>query len=148
MTDALAAQPTGIHHLRLTVTDVVRSKEFYSRVFGADPVTDFTGEAGDPTVLQDPAKLFGGCVFLFGGQLLGLRPGAPTGDRFDPTRVGLDHVSLTVGSVDDLDHAAERLTAAAIEHGGVQVLGGGALAILSIQDPDDINLELCAVIAR
>ena len=77
-------------------------------------------------------------------QLLGLRPVARAGDTFDSTRVGLDHVSLGVASVDALTAAAAALDEAGVEHGSVDVLPGTGMAILSLQDPDDINLELVA----
>jgi len=46
-----------------------------------------------------------------------------------------------VDSRADLEAAAERLSADGVPHGEVTDLGG--LLILSLQDPDDINLELC-----
>ena len=71
---------------------------------------------------------------------------AEAGDRFRSTRVGLDHLSLAVGSAEDLQEAAARLDAAGVEHGEVTELTGFGIAILSVQDPDDINLELTAQI--
>lgn len=136
--------PQGIHHVRLTVTDIMRSKAFYTQLFGMDPAMDFSDQAGDPEALRDPQRLFAGCIFGVGDQLLGLRPAAQSGDRFDSTRVGLDHVSLGLGSVDELSEAARRLDAAGIENGGVDDLGELGMVILSIQDPDNINLELVA----
>jgi len=143
-----AATPTGLHHVRLTVTDIDRSKSFYMHVFGSDPIADFSDQAGDPAVRADPERLFGGCVFSVGQQILGLRPVAPAGDRFDSERVGLDHLSLAVGSVQDLRTAADRLTRAGVTHGDVRELTGFGLAILSLQDPDDINLELAAPVSQ
>jgi len=138
------ARPGAIHHVRLTVTDIARSKEFYVRLLGAGPAVDFSDQAGDPAVLADPARIYGGCVFSVGDQLLGLRPVAEAGDRFRSTRVGLDHLSLAVGSPEDLHAVAARLDAAGVEHGQVTELAGFGIAILSVQDPDDINLELTA----
>jgi glyoxylase I family protein len=142
--DGPAAQPLGLHHVRLTVTDIGRSRAFYLKVFGSEPIADFTDQAADPAARSDPNRLFAGCIFAFGSQLLGLRPGAPAGDRFSPERVGLDHLSLAVGSPDLLQAAADRLTRAGITHGEVRQLPGAGLVILSLQDPDDINLELTA----
>jgi glyoxylase I family protein len=144
MTQIPLAQPQAIHHVRLTVTDIGRSKEFYRSLLGTDPVIDTSDQAGQPGVSEDPARFYGGCVFAVGDQLLGLRPVAGAGDRFVSTRVGLDHVSLAVGSRDELTAAAGRLDAAGIEHGEVTDLTDAGLVILSLQDPDDINLELCA----
>jgi glyoxylase I family protein len=143
---APAAVPTGIHHVRLTVTDIARSRMFYTQVFGSPPAVDFSEQAGDPEVRADRGRLFGGCVFVFGQQIVGLRPAAPAGDRFDASRVGLDHISLTVASLAALESAAERLRATGIPHGIITNLPAFGLAILSLQDPDDINLELVAVL--
>jgi glyoxylase I family protein len=143
---APVAQPTGIHHVRLTVTDIARSKAFYTQVLGSPPAVDFSDQAGDPEVREDQFRLYGGCVFLVGQQVVGLRPVAPAGDRFESTRVGLDHLSLLVGSAEALDEAAARLEAAGIAHGSVTELAGFGLRILSLQDPDDINLELTAAV--
>ena len=69
---------------------------------------------------------------------------AHSGDRFDPDRVRLDHLSLRVRSVGDLRRAVERPDAAGITNGEVTDLEPFGLGILSRQDPDDINLELAA----
>jgi glyoxylase I family protein len=144
MTQTPLARPQAIHHVRLTVTDIGRSKEFYRSLLGTDPAIDTSDQAGQPGVSEDPARFYGGCVFALGDQLLGLRPVAHAGDRFVSTRVGLDHISLAVGSREELTAAAGRLDAAGIEHGEVTDLTDAGLVILSLQDPDDINLELTA----
>ncbi|SEQ02702.1 VOC family protein [Microlunatus flavus] len=136
-----AVTPSGIHHLRLTVTDIERSKAFYTTLLGRDPVIDHSAAVDEPGVRQDQSRFFGGVVYSFGDQVLGLRPVAEPGDTFSSTRVGLDHVSLLVGSRDDLDRAASRLSRDGVPHGDVTDLG--SMLILSLQDPDDINLELC-----
>jgi glyoxylase I family protein len=143
MTNQIAS-PTGIAHARVTVTDIARSKSFYQQLFGADPVIDFSDEVDDPTIREDRERFYGGCVFQLGEQVFGLRPVAPSGQRFDPDTVGLDHISFAVGSVDDLHDAASRLDAAGVDHGAVTDLGDAGMVILSVQDPDDINLELAA----
>lgn len=136
--------PTGISHVRLTVTDIARSKAFYQRLLGPDLAFDFSDRVDEPGVREDPAQLYGGCGFTLGSQLLGLRPVADAGDSFRSTRVGLDHVSLNLASLDDLRAAVSRLDEAGIEHGELTDLGDLGMAIVSVQDPDDINLELSA----
>lgn len=143
--EVAVAQPSAIGHVRLTVTDAHRSKAFYSWLLGAGALrTDFTHLWGDPSVRDDPDRAYGGCSFTAGRQVLGLRPVAPAGDRFDPDRVGLDHLALTVGSRAELEAAAQRLAAAGIVHGEVRDLPAFGVTILSVQDPDGINLELSA----
>jgi glyoxylase I family protein len=143
MTEPIVS-PQGFSHVRLTVTDIHRSKAFYSRLFGMPPGRDFSDQVDDPSVRNDPWRTYGGCSFTFHGQTLGLRPVAPQGDRFDPDRVGLDHLSLRVGSVEELHAAAARLAEADVPHGEVTDLPPFGLVILSLQDPDGINLELAA----
>lgn len=136
--------PLGFAHVRLTVTDIRRSKAFYQQLFGRPPGSDFSDEIDDPSVHDDPWRTYGGCSFTFHGQTLGLRPVAPLDDRFDADRVGLDHLSFRVGSVDDLHNAARRLDDAGVPRGEITDLPPFGLVILSVQDPDDINLELAA----
>ena len=137
-------RPTAINHVRLTVTDIHRSKAFYQQLLGEETAFDFSDKVDEPGVREDQAQLYGGTGFSIGNQLLGLRPVAPAGDRFESTRVGLDHVSLQVASRDELTEAARRLDEAGIEHGEVYEVATG-MFILSIQDPDDINIELVCV---
>ena len=88
--------PAGdIHHLRLTVTDVQRSRQFYTSLLGFQVAVD-SPPPGDPSEAEAFSILFGGVVMIRGSLLMGLRPVAPEGDRFDPDRVGLDHLSFGV----------------------------------------------------
>lgn len=135
---------TGIHHLRLTVTDLEASRAFYSEVLGFEVVAESPGHPDDPDVRKDPAQLYGGVVFMTNGMLFGLRPVAEGGDRFVSERVGLDHLSFTVGSRDDLVAARDRLEERGVEHGEVTDLPAFGIAILSFSDPDGVHLELTA----
>ncbi len=137
---------TGVHHVRLSVTDLGRSRAFYEGVLGLTPAIESEGDASDPAVREDPAQYFGGVIYGVGSQLLGLRPiadGDASGDdaAFDPATRGLDHVSLQVGSRDDLVRAAALFEERGIAHGEVIDFPTG-MPILSVQDPDDINVEL------
>jgi catechol 2,3-dioxygenase-like lactoylglutathione lyase family enzyme len=136
-------ESNGFAHVRLTVTDIARSKEFYDRVFGWPVSVDNSVAASDPEVRESPEQFYGGTIYQTPqGTLFGLRPvGSET---FDPDATGLDHVSFAVGSRDDLVAAADALGEAGIEHGEVKDLEGAGIAILSFQDPDDINIELTA----
>ncbi len=83
------------------------------------------------------------------GQDVDLAPGrnglGPVGSTsFDSERTGLDHVSFAVASRGELESAAAALTAAGIKHGEIVDLTDAGLAILSFQEPDDINIELTA----
>lgn len=132
---------TGFAHIRLTVTDLVRSRAFYDQLFGWDVAYEVPADADDATK-QALGFLFGGLIYAVPGGLLGLRPVAPGGDAFDANRVGLDHLALSVGSRADLDAAVEALEALGAPHEQVKDLG--QVLILEFRDPDGIALELSA----
>jgi glyoxylase I family protein len=135
---------TGLHHVRLTVTDIERSRAFYRDLLGFSLVAESPGSPDDPAVRADPYQLYGGCVFAANGMMLGLRPVAEAGDQFVSERVGLDHLSFTVDSRAELEGAAERLAAEGVTHGEIIDLAPFGIAILSFSDPDGIHLELTA----
>lgn len=136
---------SGYAHVRLTVTDIARSKAFYDQVFGWPLAVD-QSEASDPGVRSDQQRFYGGCVYQTPeGQLFGLRPVGS--EPFDPDTTGLDHLSFTVASRDDLVAAAAAFDEAGITHGEIVELTDAGIAFLSFQDPDDINVELTAPLA-
>lgn len=136
-------ETTGVHHLRLTVTDVARSKAFYTEVLGFTVLAESPGSPDDPAVRSDPEQLYGGVVFQApGGLIMGLRPVAEADDRFVSERVGLDHLSFTVDTRAELDDARDRLDRLGVPHGEVRELPAFSIAILSFSDPDGIHLEL------
>ncbi|HYK69132.1 MAG TPA: VOC family protein [Streptosporangiaceae bacterium] len=136
--------PTGdIHHLRLTVTDVGRSRQFYTGLLGFEVAVE-SPPPDDPSADEVFKILFGGVVMIRGNLLMGLRPMAPSGDRFDPDRVGLDHLSFGVASHEDLEHAVRLLDEHGVRHGGITNLPAFGIDVLSFEDPDGIQLELTA----
>src|SRR5258707_14659717 len=86
---------SSIAHVRLTVTDIERSRQFYESVFGW-PVLLEVPENADEATRSALSFLFGGVIYDLGGTLLGLRPVA--GDRFHEDRCGLDHIAFRTGS--------------------------------------------------
>ena len=135
----------GIHHLRLTVTDVERSREFYRNLLGFDVAVD-SPPADDPSAEAVYEVLWGGCVMVRGSLLMGLRPVAPQGDRFDENRVGLDHLSFSVGSRDELEQAVRLFDERGVPHGEIKTLEGFGIYVLPFRDPDNIQVELTAPI--
>lgn len=135
---------TGLHHIRLTVCDLARSRSFYEEVLGFEVVAQSSGDPSDPVVRADPAQLYGGVVFQTNGILFGLRPVASAGDTFDSERTGLDHVSFSVADRDALVAATKTLEERGITHGDVIDLEAFGIAILSFSDPDGVHLELTA----
>jgi glyoxylase I family protein len=133
----MALTATGYHHVRLTVTNLARSRRFYDDVFGFAVAYEVPADADEQTK-EALAFLYGGVIYSFGqGSLLGLRPVAQ--DAFSPDRTGLDHVSIMVT---DLVAAAAHLDELGIAHEPIKDLG--AISILEFRDPDGICLELTA----
>lgn len=122
----------GVHHFRLTVTNVDRSVSFYTQLLGFTKLMDL-----------DPG------AFLSNGKVgLGIGPHprpdqAIEGDRFDENRVGLDHMSFEVSSRAALDEAGRILDQRGIAHSEVRDLGEAfGICILVFRDPDNVQLEL------
>lgn len=124
---------TGVHHIRLIVTDPVRSRDFYTRLLN----------------FQVAVELPPGFVLTNGNMLLGITPAwdasqALPNDRFSPNRVGLDHLSFGVANRAELNKAAALFEEQGVEHGEVRDLPDFGITILSFNDPDGIQLELTA----
>jgi len=140
--------PTGdIHHLRLTVTDLERSRQFYTRLLGFQVAVE-SPPVDDPSAAEVFKILFGGVVMIRVNLLMGLRPMAPSGDRFDPDRVGLDHLSFGVPSRDDLEQAILLFDEQGVAHGEITTLAGFGIDVLPFADPDGVQLELTAPSAQ
>ena len=135
----------------MTVTDVARSTAFYTDVLGFQVAVAEPPPPGDEhhEVLVD--SLQGGVILSHQGMFFGLRPvddeRAAAGDRFDPFRVGLDHLSFGVPSRADLEAAVELLDERGVEHGPIRELAPIGVCFLAFFDPDGIALELSAPIA-
>ncbi len=130
---------TSISHVRLTVSDIQRSRDFYERVFGWPVAMQVPADADEAT-RQQYEFLYGGVIYDIGGTLIGLRPVA--NDSFDENRVGLDHLALNVANKGQLDAAAAHLDALGVNHEPVKDIG--LMYILEFRDPDNIALELVA----
>ena len=136
----MAINTTSIQHVRLTVTDIVRSRKFYDDVFGWQVMLELPDDADEATRKQ-LWFLFDGVIYRSNNMLIGLRPVAS--DEFDENRVGLDHLAFGVGSKDELDAAAILLEDLGIAHEPIKDIG--TAHILEFRDPDNIALELIAL---
>jgi glyoxylase I family protein len=131
---------TSIQHIRLTVTDITRSRQFYEGVFGWPVALEVPAEADDAT-REKLWFLYGGVLYRAGDLLVGLRPVAE--DRFDENRAGLDHLAFRVSTKAELDAAAAHLDDLGVAHGTIKDIGTSH--ILEFRDPDNIALELIAL---
>ncbi len=128
---------TGAHHIRLIVTDPVRSRDFYTSLLN----------------FKVAVELPPGFVLTNGNMLLGVTPAwekdkAIANDRFSPNRVGLDHLSFGVENRAELNKAVALFDAQGVEHGEVRDLIEFGITILSFSDPDGIQLELTAPLEK
>lgn len=125
----------AVHHLALTVTDLKRSQDFYTSLLGFQMLVEL-----------GPTR-----VLLGNGDTLVALTSAPdpsraiAGDRFDENRVGLDHLSLSVSSREDLEQAGQLFDERGVSHGEIKDLGEGlGICVMAFRDPDNIQLELTA----
>ena len=123
----------GVHHIRLIVTDPIRSRYFYTSLL------NFTVAA----------ELLPGFVLTNRNTLLAITPPwdasqALPNDRFSPNRVGLDHLSFSVANRAELNKAAALFEEHGVEHGEVYDYPPFGTTLLSFSDPDGIQLELTA----
>ena len=133
---------TGFSHVRLTVTDIARSRAFYDALFGWDVAYELPADADDAT-RQALGFLFGGVIYSIPGGLFGLRPVAPGTDAFSEDRIGLDHLAFALATREDLDAALSTLDALGAPHEQIKDLG--PISILEFRDPDGIALEFSVV---
>lgn len=127
---------TGFHHISLTVLDAAKSEQFYTTVFGFTPVFERADEYGRgfKRVLAhaDSRTILGFSVHK-----------SNDGSPFSEFRTGLDHFAFGVPSRAELDAWAARFDELGIEHGEIREAGVGTL--LTVRDPDNIQVELWAV---
>jgi catechol 2,3-dioxygenase-like lactoylglutathione lyase family enzyme len=119
---------SGVHHVSLRVSDLNRAKKFYCDTLGFKH-------------LMDADNL---CLFLAGGTPFGLRgPTAdmPKGDKFNPFRIGVDHIALACTDASELKRVADALAAAGIENTGAKHDETLDKDYVAFKDPDRIAWE-------
>ena len=125
---AIQMKTSGVHHVSLRVSDLKRAKKFYCDTLGFKHLMD-----------SDNLTLF-----LAGGTAFGLRgPTAemPKGDKFNPFRVGVDHIALACTDVSELKRVADALAAAGIENTGAKHDETLDKDYVAFKDPDRIAWE-------
>lgn len=123
----------GVSHLSLSVSDLDRSLGFYRDTLQL-------------AVLRAP---YDGVVFdgrqamvLAGRTALSLQEHRRCdGRRFDPLRVGLDHLAFDVVDRGQLQWWTDRLDGAGVPNSGIKDVPGWG-SMVELRDPDGIQLEL------
>ena len=126
---AIQIQTPGVHHIALRSSDLQRSRRFYIDTLGFSPILEAEG-------------IF---LFLAGNTAIGVRgPTAesPSGDRFNPFRVGLDHIALACTDESELERVANALADAGVENTGVKMDETLGKRYVAFKDPDRIQWEL------
>lgn len=122
----------GLSHLGLRVTNLARAKRFYIDTLGCQLVRETEGVA--------LINAYGLLIGLQGEDSYSSR-----GDRFDPFRVGLDHLALAVKDASVLEDLQRELDAAGVQNHGVEEDPETHDRYISFYDPDGIAWELYTV---
>ncbi|PVZ13301.1 VOC family protein [Actinomycetospora cinnamomea] len=123
---------TGFHHVKLPVSDVSRSREWYERVLGLALEIEFEE---DGVVRGVALRLPHG-----GGGGIALRE--------DPDHAaglaGFDPVALLVPERDQVEQWRARLDELGVEHGGIVTGHHGGKVLVGLRDPDGLEIRLYA----
>ena len=125
----------GLSHLGLRVTNLARAKRFYVDTLGCQLVRETDG-----AVL---VNMYGMLMALNGADT-----STSSVDHFDPFRVGLDHLALTVEDSSYLEDMKRELDAAGVRNNGVEEDPETHSKYISFYDPDGIAWELYAISTR
>jgi catechol 2,3-dioxygenase-like lactoylglutathione lyase family enzyme len=124
-------ETAGIHHIAIRCCDLSRSRRFYEGVLGF------------PVLLELP-NLF---ILAAGNTAIAIRGpehSTPAGDKFNPYRVGLDHIALACSDPDELARVADALSEAHVENTGIKVDEVLGKKYVAFKDPDRIAWEFYA----
>ena len=123
----------GYAHVTLTVTNVSASADWYERVLGLERVLESDGPTWRRAILASAS-----------GLRIGLTAHTSTdaSDRFDETRVGLDHVSVACVDAADVAAWADHCDGLGVARGAIT--DAGYATVLVVRDPDGIPIEFFA----
>lgn len=116
-----------IDHIVLTVSDIEKTKIFYSKILGNPNHHDkcsimyYIGQT----------KLF---LVLPYGTL-------PTNDKFNPNRIGLEHFAIGIQTLVELKEIEKKLNTNSIKNSGIQIDKHSGKEKIWLNDPDGIRLE-------
>ena len=122
---------SGIHHVKLPVSDLARTRDWYERVLGFTVDIEFTdGGVVTGLALTDPDKTV--AVAL----------------RHDPVRAaalsGFDAISLRVPTRDGVKEWRTRLDELGERHGALMTGHRGGTVLVGLRDPDGVEIRLYA----
>jgi catechol 2,3-dioxygenase-like lactoylglutathione lyase family enzyme len=122
---------SGVHHVKLPVADLDRSRRWYTSVLGLSVDIEFTE---DGVVMGLALSDSGRSVYL--------------ALRHDPVRAqavaGFDLIALAVPTRDAVQTWRRRLDELGQPHGGVVTGHKGGSVLVGLHDPDGIEIRLYA----
>jgi glyoxylase I family protein len=121
-----------LSHLGLRVSDLARAKRLYVDTLGFGLLREAPG-----AVFMDAHGLL--------IALIGPADQTDAADRFNPFRVGLDHLALAISDAGMLEGLREQLDAAGVPNHGIELDPVTDAAYISFYDPDGIAWELYAM---
>ena len=129
-----------IQHLVLTVSDLQRSRTFYTEVLHFNVVAELP--QANRVIMSNGTLILG----------IGLPPDptqALADDRFSEHRLGLDHLSIAVENRAEMEKALALFDQHQVPHGEIKDLSpnGFERLVLAFRDPDNIQLELTTAIS-
>jgi glyoxylase I family protein len=130
----LAPPPAPITHVALTVSDLDRSIEWYTKLFGDPPAYQQEFLTGTPDAYR---------AAIWRVPNLGLHHFEDRAEgAFDARRPGLDHVAFACADLDAVQTWLAHVEALGFDHGDIleESYGIG----LAVFDPDGIALEFFA----
>ena len=119
-------KPEFVDHIVLMVSNVKKSKEFYSKFLGRE-----IQENKESVAFQvGDTKLF-----------LGLPYKWIKNNKFDKNRIGLNHLAFGVRTLEELKKFEKILNDSKIKNSGIQIDKYGKKEFIWFNDPDGIRLE-------
>jgi catechol 2,3-dioxygenase-like lactoylglutathione lyase family enzyme len=125
--DVTVGDILGLHHIKIPVTDLPRSRAWYERVFELEPLTEFR---------DDHDGVVRGVVYRAKGDLvISLReqPAAATGIA------GFDPFAIMLRGRADIEHWVARLDQLGVAH--ADPIDAPIGFIMSFHDPDGLELR-------
>jgi catechol 2,3-dioxygenase-like lactoylglutathione lyase family enzyme len=128
MNDLTVTPPevVGLHHIRLPVSDVMRSRDWYFAVFDFEPRLSF----------EEEDRVVGVVLIHQSGLTLGLHHAPELARSLE----GFCSVALSVGDSDDLDHWCTRLDTLGTQH--TSPAEGHLGWYVEVPDPDGLIIQL------
>ena len=125
----------GLDHINLSVSNLETARQSYGDLLGFELTQ---------TPLDYPSAFAAGTYsFMVGDVEVALVRHKLTAanDRFDETRIGLDHLSFKAPDEAALHALAARLDEAGVDNSGVQIYIPNGKRYVVFRDPDHIQLE-------